>query len=55
MRAEHHFRVPGLAGRSLRFRLTALYGVLFFASGASRFVTGTQYNIDGGQLLGRAD
>jgi signal transduction histidine kinase len=34
MRAEHHFRVPGLAGRSLRFRLTALYGVLFFASGA---------------------
>jgi NAD(P)-dependent dehydrogenase (short-subunit alcohol dehydrogenase family) len=28
---------------------------LFFASGASRFVTGAQYNIDGGQLLGRAD
>jgi NAD(P)-dependent dehydrogenase (short-subunit alcohol dehydrogenase family) len=28
---------------------------LFFASNASRFVTGAQYNIDGGQLLGRAD
>ena len=28
---------------------------LFLASASSAFVTGAQYNLDGGQLLGRAD
>jgi NAD(P)-dependent dehydrogenase (short-subunit alcohol dehydrogenase family) len=37
-------------------RLEEIEGLaLFFASDASNFVTGAQYNIDGGQLLGRAD
>jgi NAD(P)-dependent dehydrogenase (short-subunit alcohol dehydrogenase family) len=37
-------------------RLEEIEGLaLFFASDASSFVTGAAYNIDGGQLLGRAD
>jgi NAD(P)-dependent dehydrogenase (short-subunit alcohol dehydrogenase family) len=37
-------------------RLEEIEGLaLFFASDAASFVTGAQYNIDGGQLLGRAD
>jgi signal transduction histidine kinase len=48
MRARRHIRIPGLAGRSLRFRLTALYGVLFFFSG------GVLLLISGGYVVNRA-
>jgi signal transduction histidine kinase len=48
MRARRHIRIPGLSGRSLRFRLTALYGVLFFFSGAVLLL------ISGGYVVNRS-
>jgi NAD(P)-dependent dehydrogenase (short-subunit alcohol dehydrogenase family) len=51
--------VPVFAGGSPMHRIgrpEEIEGVaLFLASDSSSFVTGAQYNIDGGQLLGRAD
>jgi NAD(P)-dependent dehydrogenase (short-subunit alcohol dehydrogenase family) len=51
--------VPVLAAGSPMHRLgrpEEIEGIaLFLASASSAFVTGAQYNLDGGQLLGRAD